>query len=224
MGRYHFVFPRWSNLLLPAALVFGATAPLYVVFLVAFGFSPKTTDVGYEPTQPVPYSHALHVGELGIDCRYCHNTVEDASHAAIPPTSTCMNCHTQIHPESELLEPVRTSWETGEPVPWVRIHDLPDYAYFNHAAHVNRGVSCVSCHGRVDRMDVVWQHEPLSMGWCLECHRNPDEHLRDPALATELGWDLRRHEGGARPALYRQWWKEVNQVNPAEDCSDMPPE
>ena len=150
MGRYHYVFPKWSNLLLPGALLFGATFPLYAVFVVAFGFSPTTTDVGYMPEQPIPYSHALHAGELGIDCRYCHNTVEDAAHAAIPPTQTCMNCHAHIKKDSPLLEPLRQSWESGEPVRWVRVHDLPDYSYFNHAAHVNRGVSCVSCHGRVD--------------------------------------------------------------------------
>jgi len=217
MGRYHFVFPRWSNLLLPAALIVGLTAPLYVVLMVAYGFSPKTTDVGYQPEQPVPFSHLIHAGELGIDCRYCHTSVEDSSHSVIPPTQTCMNCHSQVHLESKALEPVRQSWETGEPIEWVRIHDLPDYAYFNHAAHVNRGVSCVSCHGRVDRMEEVYQHEPLSMAWCLECHRNPEPHLRDPALVTDLGWEFEGTSEEER--LYHQWWKEVNQINPGEDCS-----
>ena len=217
MGRYHYVFPRWSNLLLPSVLLIGAVAPLYVVLLVAYGFSPKTTDVGYAPVQPIPYSHEVHAGVLGIDCRYCHNTVEESAHAAIPPTQTCMNCHAAIHKESPLLEPLRQSYATGEPVPWVRIHDLPDYAYFNHAAHVNRGVSCVSCHGRVDRMEVVQQSEALSMGWCLECHRNPEPHLRDPALVTELGWEYEGTEEQARQEQAR--WREQNQINPAQDCS-----
>ena len=124
MGRYHFVFPRWSNLLLPVIILVGMTAPPYVIFMVAWGFSPKTTDVGYMPTQPVPFSHAVHAGELGIDCRYCHNTVEYSSHAAIPPTQTCMNCHLQVHPESPKLEPLYTSYETGMPVEWIRVHDL----------------------------------------------------------------------------------------------------
>ncbi|MHC4809804.1 MAG: cytochrome c3 family protein [Planctomycetota bacterium] len=217
MGRYHFVFPRWSNLLLPAALIVGLTAPLYVVLMVAYGFSPKTTDVGYQPTQPVPFSHEIHSGQLGIDCRYCHTSVEDASHSVIPPTQTCMNCHSQVHLESAKLAPVRESWATGEPVEWVRIHDLPDYAYFNHAAHVNRGVSCISCHGRVDRMEEVYQHEPLSMGWCLECHRNPEPHLRDPALVTDLSWSFDGTPEEER--LYQSWWKELNQINPGEDCS-----
>ncbi|MDG2094640.1 MAG: cytochrome c3 family protein, partial [Phycisphaerales bacterium] len=188
MGRYHFVFPQWSNLLLPGVAVIALTAPLYVAFMVAWGFSPKTTDVGYQPKQPIPFSHAVHAGELNIDCRYCHNTVEYTSHAAIPPTQTCMNCHLQIHPDSEKLEPLVDSYKTGMPVEWIRIHDLADYAYFNHAAHVNRGVSCVECHGRIDTMEVVYQAETLSMKWCLDCHREPEPHLRDPGLVTQLEW------------------------------------
>jgi hypothetical protein len=217
MGRYHFVFPRWSNLLLPTVMLVGATAPLYVVIMVAYGFSPKATDVGYQPEQPVPFSHRIHAGELGIDCRYCHNTVERAAFAAIPPTQTCMNCHVQIHKDSPKLEAVRQSYETGMPVEWRKIHDLPDYAYFNHAAHVTRGVSCVSCHGRIDTMEVVYQHEPLNMGWCLECHRAPDEHLRDPALVTNLSWAF---EGTPEEKeAYAAKWKALHQINPSQDCS-----
>lgn len=217
MGRYHFVFPRWSNLLLPAAIVFGMTAPLYVALMVAYGFSPSTTDVGYQPTQPIPFSHEVHAGQLGMDCRYCHTSVEEAAHSLVPPTSTCMNCHAQIHLESPKLEPLWESNETGMPIPWVRIHDLPDYAYFNHAAHVNAGVSCVSCHGRIDTMEEVYQHEKLSMGWCLECHRNPTPHLRDPDLVTDLDWT---YDGTpAEERAYRAMWKELHQVNPSEDCS-----
>jgi len=217
MGRYHYTFPKWSNLLLPGAIVFGAITPLYVALVVAYGFSPKTTDVGYQPIQPVPFSHAVHAGELGMDCRYCHNTVERAASAAIPPTQTCMNCHTQIHKASEAIAPLLASYESGEPVRWRRIHDLPDYAYFNHAAHVTRGVSCVSCHGRIDRMEVVYQHETLSMGWCLECHRNPEPHLRDPKLVTQLDWQF---DGTpAEAAAEAERWKTLHQINPSQDCS-----
>jgi hypothetical protein len=223
MGRYHYVFPRWSNLLLPGALVFGAIAPLYIVFVVAYGFSPQTTDVGYQPTQPVPFSHALHAGQLGMDCRYCHNTVERAAHAAIPPTQTCMNCHTQIHPESVNIAPLWESFETGLAVPWIRVHDLPDYSYFDHSAHVNRGVSCVECHGRIDTMEVVYQSERLSMDWCLECHRNPEPSLRDPALVTNLAWsfetDMQAQQRFESVEAYRDYWKQLHQINPAEDCS-----
>ena len=145
--------------------------------------------MGYQPEQPVPYSHALHAGELGIDCRYCHNTVETAAKAAIPPTQTCMNCHTTV---SHRL--ARSCCRSARATPpacrceWVRVHDLPDYVYFNHSAHVRRGVGCVTCHGRVDTMEVVYQVEPLSMGWCLDCHRNPEQHLRPVEFVTQMDW------------------------------------
>ena len=220
MGRYHYVFPKWSNLLLPGAIVTGALAPLYVVFMVAYGFSPETTDVGYQPVQPVPFSHKLHAGTMGIDCRYCHNSVERSAHASVPPTQTCMNCHTQVRKESPKLAELWRSYETGEPVKWRRIHDLPDYAYFDHSAHVNRGVSCVSCHGRIDTMDEVYQHEPLSMGWCLDCHRNPTDHVRDPKLVTDLDWVFDAASSSFDDEeSYRASWAELNQINPSQDCS-----
>jgi hypothetical protein len=209
-----FVFPEWVDKLRPliGVMLFGVV-PLYLIGLVWLGGSPRTTDVGYEPDQPVPYSHALHAGELGIDCRYCHTTVERAAGAAIPPTSTCINCHASIRTEAESLLPVRESHATGLPVPWVRIHDLPDYAYFNHSAHVNRGVGCVECHGRVDTMEVVRQIEPLSMGWCLDCHRNPEPRLRPVEFVTAMDWEHDDRETlGAR-------LREEYDVNPSEDCS-----
>lgn len=215
MGRYHYVFPKWSNLILPLGLVTGAVAPLYVVLVVAYGFSPMATDVGYMPEQPIPYSHELHAGQLGIDCRYCHNTVETSAKAAIPPTQTCMNCHTLIHPESPKLAPLVESAQTGLPVEWRRVHDLPDYSYFSHAAHVRRGVGCVECHGRVDKMEIVWQEERLSMGWCLECHRDPAPRVRDPKLVTDLGWTF---EGEDRRA-HGEEWMTLNRLNPNQDCS-----
>ena len=217
MGRYHYIFPKWSNLLLPMMIIGGAIAPLYVVLVVAYGFSPRTTDVGFQPQQPVPFSHKLHAGDMGFDCRYCHNTVEFSNHAAIPPTQTCMNCHTQIHKDSPQIEPLLDSYITGMPMQWLRVHDLPDYVYFSHAAHVNRGVSCVSCHGRIDRMEIVTQQEMLSMGWCLECHRAPEQYLRDPDLVTQLNWGIDRSleqmiEDGSL-------WREQNNLNPSQDCS-----
>jgi hypothetical protein len=235
----HFVFPKWSNAILPVAGVTLAVAPLYAALVVAFGFSPRTTDVGYQPDQPVAYSHALHAGQLGIDCRYCHNTVESSSQASIPPTQTCMNCHTNIHKDSPKLGPVRDSYTSGNPIKWVRVHDLPDYSYFNHAAHVNRGVSCVSCHGRVDRMEIVYQHETLSMGWCLACHRNPEMNVRDPRLVTQLDWGLdlsaaQRHEIAIRHgielgeatalsddvrAAIGTYWLNHHDLQPSQDCS-----
>jgi hypothetical protein len=183
-----FIFPKWTEVLRPGIAVAALGGLVYASLLVFLGFSPEATDVGYMPTQPVPYSHALHVGQLGLDCRYCHTGVESAAHASIPPTQTCMNCHAKVRAESEKLIPVRESNATGMPVPWIRVHDLPDYVYFDHSAHVRRGVGCVSCHGRVDTMEVVYQAEPLSMGWCLDCHRNPERHLRPVEMVTRLDW------------------------------------
>ena len=191
------MFPRWTNklpLLLAVVAVVGA---LYGALLVAYGASTSATDVGYAPRQPIPYSHALHVGELGLDCRYCHTTVEQAASAAVPPTQTCINCHSQEHgirQDSAKLTPLHEAFygsarqPAGMPIPWVRVHDLPDYVYFNHSAHVNRGVGCAECHGRVDRMDVVYQAKPLSMSWCLECHRNPGPRLRPADAITNMTW------------------------------------
>jgi hypothetical protein len=207
-----FQFPKWANLLRPALAVALLGTPLYLVVFVTFGLSAKTLNAGYEPEQPVPYSHALHVGELGIDCRYCHTTVEKASHAAIPSTEVCMNCHTNIRATSEKLQPVRDSWDSGEPVPWIRVHDLPDYVYFNHAAHVRSGVSCVSCHGRVDKMEVVKTVSPMSMGWCLDCHRNPEPHLRPVELVTNLGWTP------DDPVALGKELREAHGINPPTDC------
>jgi len=170
----------------------GLMAPLGligVVGAISYWFSPSFTDVGYQPLQPVPFSHALHAGELDMDCRYCHSSVEKGASAAVPPTQTCMNCHSWIKTDSEVLAPVRDSWESGNPVPWTRVHMLPDYAYFDHSIHVAVGVGCKSCHGRIDQMEVVYQHEPLSMGWCLDCHRNPEPHLRPLDEVTNMEYD-----------------------------------
>ena len=209
------IFPPWVDSLRPWIGAALALAPVYLLGLLYFGGSPQATDVGYQPEQPVPYSHALHAGELGIDCRYCHNTVETSAHASIPATEVCMNCHTAIHPDSEKLEAVRASYESGLSVPWVRIHDLPDYAYFNHSVHVSRGVGCVECHGRVDKMEEVYQDQPLSMGWCLDCHRNPDQHLRPPAEVTNMAWTASAEEQQAIAAELRG---SLN-IHPKEDCS-----
>jgi hypothetical protein len=208
------IFPRWVDSLRPVIAALVVLGPVYAATLFYYGGSPDTVNVGYAPVQPVPYSHAMHAGELGIDCRYCHNTVEETAHAAIPPTQTCMNCHTNIYPDSPKLVPVRESYATGMPVDWVRVHDLPDYVYFNHSAHVTRGVGCVECHARVDKMEVVYQASPLSMGWCLDCHRDPDPRLRPVEEITNMAWapEEDRRVLGAR-------LREQYDINPSEDCS-----
>jgi hypothetical protein len=188
-----FQFPAWTTTIRPLVGAGVVGGLVYVIGIVNFGFSPATTDVGYAPKQPIPYSHALHVGQLGLDCRYCHTTVEKAGFAAVPATQTCMNCHLKVKDKSPLLKPLRESWTTRDmaeqkPLQWTKVHRLPDYVYFNHSAHVTRGVSCVSCHGRVDKMEVVYQHEQLSMKWCLDCHRNPEPHLRPLDEVTNLAW------------------------------------
>jgi menaquinone reductase, multiheme cytochrome c subunit len=208
-----FFFPSWVNQLRPALGIGLVCVPAYLILVIALGASPWTTDVGYAPTQPVAYSHGLHAGELGIDCRYCHNTVESAAHAAIPPTQTCLNCHQTIRSESERLVAVRLSLRTGRPIAWRRVHDLPDYVYFDHSAHVRRGIGCVSCHGRVDTMDVVHQAEPLSMGWCLDCHRNPQPHLRPLSRITDLGWTRDAATAEERELL------QTYDVRPSTDCN-----
>lgn len=184
------LFPRWTNHL---GMIIAVGVPVVVTALslsVWYWFSPKFTDVGYAPEQPVAFSHQLHAGEMGMDCRYCHTTVEVAAHAAVPPTQTCMNCHVAVQPESPALAPVRAAYATGDAIEWVKVHMLPDYAYFNHSVHVAAGVGCVSCHGRIDQMPIVAQQEPLSMGWCLDCHREPDANLRPVEEVTNMAYDV----------------------------------
>jgi len=161
---------------------------ILAIAVVWYYFSPSFTDVGYQPIQPVPYSHEQHVGQFGLDCRYCHSYVEESAHSNVPSTQTCMNCHTSIRTESLKLLPVRESWATDVPVQWMKVHHLPDYAQFNHSVHVNVGVGCETCHGRIDQMPEVVQSEPLSMGWCLTCHRNPEDYLRPPDKVTTMGF------------------------------------
>ncbi len=183
------IFPRWTNYIPLGLAIAGPVLLGSVVFSFWYWGSPRFTDVGYAPEQPVPFSHQLHAGELGMDCRYCHNTVELGAGAAVPPTKTCMNCHSKVKTESPKLVKVRESWETDEPIEWVRVHMLPDYAYFNHSVHLAAGVGCTSCHGRIDQMKVVTQDQPLSMGWCLECHRDPGKHIRpDDVGVTQMDW------------------------------------
>jgi hypothetical protein len=184
------IFPKKANALPLLSLGGALVGGILLIFLVWYYFSPEFTVVGYQPEQPVPYSHQLHAGQLGMDCRYCHNWVENSKHANVPPTQTCMNCHNQIKTQSPKLVKVRESWAKDQPIEWVKVHHLPDYAHFSHAAHVNKGVGCETCHGRVDKMGEagVYQTEPLSMGWCLECHRQPELYLRPNEEVTTMGY------------------------------------
>lgn len=192
------IFPRWTNSIPTVGVSLVALLGASTIFVVWYWFSPQHTDVGYTPKQPIPYSHKLHAGEMQMDCRYCHYNVERSAHAGVPPTQVCMNCHSQIRKDSPLLEALRTSWADGKdggPVPWKRIHKVPDFAYFNHSVHVQVGsgenraaIGCESCHGRIDLMEVVGQVQPLSMAWCLDCHDNPARFLRPVDDVTKMGW------------------------------------
>jgi hypothetical protein len=211
------IFPRWTNWL-PIKVVICIGVTLTAVSAgVWYYFTPKYTRVGYMPTQPVPFSHAIHVGQLGMDCRYCHSNVEVSSHANVPTTQTCMNCHNSIQKGNTKLKAVEESWATGRPIEWVRIHQVPDYAYFDHSVHVNRGVSCVSCHGQINQMEVVYHHEPQSMGWCLSCHRNPEDHLRPVEHITNLDW--KPEELGLSQRELGQKLRDEWHIHPPQDCS-----
>jgi hypothetical protein len=150
--------------------------------------SPLHTKQGQYVTQPVKFSHDHHTEGLGIDCRYCHTSVEESSFAGLPPTATCMNCHKQVWANTEMLAPVRESWQTGVPIQWTRVNDLPDYVYFNHSIHLAKGVGCKTCHGPVNEMPLMYQHASLQMRWCLECHRNPEKFVRPREQVFDMSW------------------------------------
>ncbi|MEY4577657.1 MAG: hypothetical protein RL701_2360 [Pseudomonadota bacterium] len=182
------IFPRSLNHLPLVAAVGVALLGGGVTFGIWYYFSPKNTQVGYAPEQPVPYSHKLHAGDLGIDCRYCHANIERSQEAMVPPTQACIGCHAIVKKDSPKLTAVRASWQSGTPVEWVRVHRVADYVYFDHSVHLAASVGCVSCHGRIDQMDVVRQDKPLNMGWCLECHRDPKPFLRPKDQITNMTW------------------------------------
>jgi hypothetical protein len=170
--------------------MFGALFILAILawVMVTLNRSSLATRQGIVLQQPVPFSHDHHVAGLGISCLYCHTTVEESSFAGIPPSATCMNCHKLIWNESPMLEPVRESYRTGQPIEWTRVHDLPDFVYFDHSIHVAKGIGCASCHGRVDQMPLMYQAESLQMEWCLDCHRAPEKYVRPRAEIYNMDW------------------------------------
>ncbi len=200
------LFPRHSNiysrLSILAVLAFLGFLSVVVAMLYLSGYHTRQHEV---VTQPIQFSHAHHVGGMGLDCRYCHTSVEESAFANIPPTKTCMNCHSQIWTNAPILEPVRASFREDKPLQWTRVHDLPDFVYFNHSIHVKQGVGCVTCHGQVDKMPLVYQESTLMMNWCLDCHRNPAKYIRprdqvfnmsyerpaDPAFGEQLVRDYK---------------------------------
>jgi hypothetical protein len=210
------IFPKWVNsvpIKVIAALLLIKTA---VVIGITYYFSPQYTRVGYAPTQPVAFSHEFHAGTLEIDCRYCHTFVEQSGHSNVPGTNVCMSCHSMVLKDDARLATVRQSFDSGEPIPWVRVHKVPDYVYFNHAVHVNRGISCVECHGKVHEMEVVYHAKELSMGFCLKCHRNPEDSIRPVKEVYNLDW-----ERPSDPSAVKELEEFVHDwgVNPPQSCS-----
>lgn len=240
------IFPSWTNWIAIKVLICLGAIGTFIIAVAWYSFTPKQTRVGYMPEQPIPFDHSLHAGQLGMDCRYCHSFVENSSHSNLPAAEVCWNCHGpgKVKSDSPKLELLRQAMDkndenyTGKPIEWVQVHETPDYAYFNHAAHVNRGVSCVECHGRVDQMPVVYHAKPLSMGFCLDCHRNPDGKIRPLDKVTDLGWEasedevkkyltelagdkkIEVEEGQAwTPELLGKHLREKWAVNPPQDCT-----
>jgi hypothetical protein len=176
--------PVFRGVLFGALLI--VTGALWLV--LAIQRTPYVTDQGVIRDQPVPFSHKHHVGDAGLDCRYCHTSVETSSFAGIPPTQTCLNCHSFLWADANVLEPVRASWRETRPIRWTRVHDLPDFCYFDHSIHLHKGIGCVSCHGRVDQMPLMWREATLHMQWCLDCHRNPAPHIRPRDKVFDMTW------------------------------------
>jgi hypothetical protein len=209
------LFPKSINRLPLQLAVYLVVVVCVATAGVTYYMTPKYTRVGYAPIQPVPYSHAKHVGELGLDCRYCHSTIDTAG-AAVPTTQTCMNCHNQIKTASPALALVRESFQSGRSIPWVHVHVMPSFVYFDHSVHVNRGVGCVECHGKVNQMDVVTQMQPMSMGFCLDCHRAPELRVRAKADVFNLDSKTIAAAQGieAARAFVRDW-----NIKPPQSCS-----
>ena len=185
------IFPKYMNTVAKVSML-GVPLGLASVglFLTAFFRSGYATGAYEVVDQPIPFSHKHHVGELGIDCRYCHTAVEESSYAGIPPSSTCINCHQQIWTGADYLKPIREGYAKDESVVWNKVHNLPHYVYFNHSIHVAKGVGCVECHGQVDEMPLMWQTKTLLMEWCIDCHRYPTSHLRPREEVTNMTWEV----------------------------------
>jgi hypothetical protein len=208
------IFPKSSDLILKVAGAVIGLGAVGAIGAYAYLSYPTVIDTGYQPVQPVPYSHKLHAGQLGLDCYYCHSTVYKAAFAAVPSTQTCMNCHTKVKDTSPRLQLVRDSFADGAAIPWVHIHRLPDYVYFNHEVHLSAGVSCVLCHGRIDQEIEVHQEKPLNMAFCLDCHRDPAPNLRPVELVTKLDWVPDRDPREIGEEIIR-----AKHINPPVNCS-----
>ncbi len=238
------IFPKGIDKLKPVIFLTGGISAIGIILIFNFYFTDAHLSVGYQPDQPIPFSHRLHAGELGIDCRYCHVNVEKSPHASVPPSDVCMNCHSQLKKDSPQLKPLFDLYQQylskevivagkketpvvekvenehyQHPLPWVRIHNIPDYAYFDHSAHINANVGCVECHGRIDQMIKVKQEKPLTMFWCLDCHRNYQDHVRPNHVSvTDMAWSW-ENEQKSNEKEFKTALKNSKKLNPPEECS-----
>ncbi len=200
------IFPRSANAIARASIfIVLATVALLGWLLMLLMRSDFVTGANANVEQPVQFSHAHHVGGEGIDCRYCHTSVENSNFANIPPTKTCMNCHSQIWLNASYLEPVRESFRTNRSIEWIRVHDLPDFVYFNHSIHVKKGMGCETCHGRIDQMAGIYQVNSLQMEWCLNCHRNPEKYVRPREFVTQMGYVPAEDQSVLGPRLVAEY-------------------
>jgi hypothetical protein len=209
--RHSNIYSRLSILAVIAvvAILGGVVAMLHL--------SGYNTNQGMYVEQPIQFSHAHHVGGEGIDCRYCHTSVEESAFANIPPTKTCMNCHSQIWTNAPILEPVRASFRDNTPLHWTRVHDLPDFVYFNHSIHVRKGVGCATCHGRVDKMPLMYQEASLQMNWCVNCHRNPAQYVRPREEVYNMAWERPANDPDLGKRLVQQY--KIASVEQLTSCS-----
>lgn len=204
----------YSRLSILAVVVF---LTVLTTVVVVISWSGYVTEQGVTRDQPIQFSHAHHVSSMGIDCRYCHTSVEESSFANIPPTKTCMNCHSQIWTNAPILEPVRASFRENRPLQWWRVHDLPDFVYFNHSIHVNKGVGCATCHGPIDQMPLVYQENNLQMRWCLNCHRNPAKYVRPRDQVFNMNWVPPSDDPGLGARLVKEY--KIADVRQLTSCS-----
>ncbi|MDD5543161.1 MAG: cytochrome c3 family protein [Acidobacteriia bacterium] len=208
------IFHRSTNVLSRLSIfgfVFILAGIVWIAYIV--NRSPYITEVGMAQVQPVPFSHKHHVSGLGLDCRFCHTSVETSAFAGMPPTETCMTCHSQIWSDSPMLEPVRESYRSNQSIEWNRVYQLPGYVYFDHSIHINKGIGCSTCHGRVDQMPLMWRASPMQMEWCLNCHRNVEQYVRPRAAVYQMDYQPPKDQVALGEKLVKEY-----KVQKLTDC------
>ena len=213
------MFPRSANTIARLSLIgFALAIPLFVSLWVMYDQSAANTRIGVVHEQPIPFSHLIHAGRLSLDCRYCHISVENSPFAGIPTTQQCMNCHSQVAQDLPGVEVVVASRQSGSLIDWQRVHNLPDYVYFDHSIHINKGVACETCHGRVDEMSILYQVTPMTMEWCLNCHHDPGQFIRPSADVTVMGWSASSSQPVSGETLAQEYGIETRHLTNCDVC------